>query len=102
MALRVLWSERARDSVKDLLTYIGAENPKASQALWHRANEALLLAAGHPEIHRYIPELGHTYREIVSVPPFRMIYRIEGKELRVLAVLRTEQAFDPTRFLDTP
>jgi len=100
--LKVIWSVRAKDAVKDLLTYIGAEHPQASQALWHRVNAALLHAAEHPEMHRFIFELGHTYREIVSVPPFRVIYRCEGNELRVLAVLRTEQAFDPIRFLDNP
>ena len=32
--------------------------------------------------------------------PFRVIYRTEGKALRVIAVLSQEQDFDPQRFLD--
>jgi plasmid stabilization system protein ParE len=102
MGLTIRWSERARFAIEDLLAYIGAENSEAARGLWQRVNAALLGAASHPEQYRFLPELGHTYREIVSVRPFRMIYRIEGEELRVLAVLRTEQAFDPARFLDTP
>lgn len=102
MGLKIHWSERARNSLRDLLAHIGAEDRNTAHRLWLRLHEALASAAAHPELYRYIPELGHTYREIVSVRPFRVVYRIEAKELRVLAVLRTEQAFDPSRFLDTP
>lgn len=102
MGLKIPWSERARNSLRDLLGYIGAEDRNAARTLWTRLHAALGQALDQPEFHRFIPELGHTYREIVSVRPFRVVYRIEGKELRVLAVLRTEQSFDPTRFLETP
>jgi hypothetical protein len=50
---------------------------------------------------RIIPELGQTYRELPSVRPFRVIYRVAGKELRAIGVMRMEQDFAPTRFLDT-
>ena len=102
MGLRIHWSERARNSLRDLLGFIGVENRDAAQKLWLRIQESLIHAGDHPEMYRYLPELGHTYREIVSVRPFRVLYRIEEKELRIVAVLRSEQPFDPSRFLETP
>ena len=88
--------------MRDLLAFIGAENRTAAKRLWNLVQDAVVRASEHPEMYRFIPELGHTYREIVSVRPFRVVYRIEGTELKVLAVLRSEQPFDPARFLEDP
>ena len=100
--LVVRWAEPAEESLNILLDYIGVENPEASKRLLSRVREAVGAASAHPSMYRFIPEMGHTYREIVSVRPFRAIYQITEKELRVVAVLRSEQDFDPTRFLETP
>lgn len=99
--LPVLWAEPAEDSLATLLEYIGVENPEASRCLLAKIQEALEKASIHPKMYRFIPEMGHTYREIVSVRPFRVIYQMSETHLRVMAVLRTEQAFDPARFLTT-
>lgn len=97
--LPVLWAEPAEDSLATLLDHIGAENPEASRCLLFKILEALEKTSTHPNLYRFIPEMGHTYREIVSVRPFRVIYQLSETHLRVMAVLRTEQAFDPARFL---
>jgi plasmid stabilization system protein ParE len=57
-------------------------------------------AARFPELARFIPELGHTYRELLSVRPFRIIYRTVGRELRVIGVMRMEPDFEPERFTE--
>lgn len=68
--------------------------------LFAKAMETIEHAAAFPEMARYIPELGHTYRELLSVRPFRIIYRISGKELWVIGGMRMEQDFAPERFIN--
>jgi plasmid stabilization system protein ParE len=63
---------------------------------------ALENASLYPEMAPHVPDLGRTYREILAVRPFRVIYRTEGGVLRVIAVLRHEQDFDPSRFVLFP
>jgi len=97
--LAIRWGEPAERDLDGLLNFIAFENPEAARHLFTKAMEAVEHAAAFPELARFIPEAGQTYRELLSVRPFRVIYRIAGKELRVIGVMRMEQDFDPQRFL---
>jgi plasmid stabilization system protein ParE len=99
-ALAIQWADPAEDGLDRLLSYIEAENPSAARKLWARVMAAVAMAALHPELAPHIPALGRSYRELLAVHPFRVIYRVEGRTLRVIAVLRQEQDFDPERFLE--
>lgn len=99
MGMRVLWSQPAAASLQEILDHIGADAPEIPKVLWTKLEAALNKAAKNPEIYRHVQELGHTYREIVTVRPFRLVYRIEEKQVRIIAVLRCEQVFDPKRFI---
>lgn len=99
-ALVVSWTEPAEDNFDLLVSYIAVENPAAAKRLWDRVMSAIERAAAFPDMAPYIPELGRSYREILVVRPFRVVYRIEGNILRVITVMRQEQDFDPERFLE--
>jgi plasmid stabilization system protein ParE len=99
-ALAIQWAGPAEDSFDRLLSCIEAEDPAAARRLWALVMEAVAKASISPEIAPHIPALGRSYREILAVHPFRVIYRVEGGFLRVIALLRQEQDFDPQRFLD--
>ena len=98
--LAIRWAAPAESDFDSLLSYIACENIEAARKLFEKVIEAIENAASFPEIARYIPELGHTYRELVSVRPFRVIYRISRNELWVIGVMRMEQDFDPERFIE--
>ena len=98
--LAIRWAEPAEIDFDALLSYIAFENPDAANKLFVKVMEAIEHAASFPEMARHIPELGHTYRELVSVRPFRIIYRIVQKELWVIGVMRMEQDFAPERFVE--
>ena len=98
--LGIRWAAPAESDLAALLSFIAFENPDAARQLFTRVMEAIEHAAAFPEMARYIPELGQTYRELLSVRPFRVIYRISGKELWVIGVMRMEQDFAPERFLE--
>jgi plasmid stabilization system protein ParE len=98
-ALKVRWSEPAERDLDALLAYIALDNPKAAGTLLAKILEAIESAAGFPELARLIPDLGRPYRELLSVRPFRVIYRIAGKDLWVIGVMRAEQLFTPEAYL---
>jgi plasmid stabilization system protein ParE len=98
--LPVRWAEPAERQLHRLLLSIEAENPAAARSLWAKVMMAVATAARFPELAACLPELGRSYRAILSVRPFRVVYRVEAGELRILAVLRQEQDFDPGRFLE--
>ncbi|BDU73708.1 type II toxin-antitoxin system RelE/ParE family toxin [Mesoterricola silvestris] len=98
--LGIRWSDPAERDLDALLSCIAFENPEAARSLFARVMEAVENAAAFPERARFIPELGKTYRELLSVRPFRVIYRIAGKDLGVIGVMRTEPDFEPERFID--
>jgi plasmid stabilization system protein ParE len=97
----IVWSEPAERDLDDLLGYIALANLDAAKELFGRVLAAVEHLAVYPELGRSIPDLGRPYRELVAVRPFRIIYRIEKRELRIIGVMRAEQLFDPGRFLDT-
>lgn len=99
--LPVQWSRSSEASLDRLLRYIEAENPAAAKQLWRRVVEAVVRTSEYPEGAPSVPDLGRSYREILSVRPFRLVYRNEGNLIRILAVLRQEQDFDPQRFMET-
>ena len=97
--LAILWTVTAEDGLDRLLGHIETENALAARKLWTRVLAALQHAALHPHLAPHIPEPGTSYRQILTVRPFRIIYRVEGELLRIIAVLRQEQDFDPGRFV---
>jgi len=98
--LLIRWAEPAERDLDSLLTYIAFENPDVASKLFYKVMGAIEHAAAFPKLARYIPELGHTYRELLNVRPFRIIYRIADNELRIIGVMRMEQDFNPERFID--
>jgi plasmid stabilization system protein ParE len=97
--LPIVWSAPAEETLERILAYIEYENLDAARKVWGLAMEALETAAPFPEAAPPVSGLARNYRAIVSVRPLRIIYRVEGRQLRVVAVLRQEQDYDPARFL---
>jgi len=98
--LAIVWAEPAERDLDALLSYIAMENPEAARKLFGKVMEAVEYAAAFPEMARFIPELGRTYREILGVRPFRVVYRVSEDRLNIIGVMRMEQDFAPMRFLE--
>jgi plasmid stabilization system protein ParE len=99
MPLAIQWAAPAEASLERILSYIELETPAAARKLWKRLMEGLEQASAFPQLAPHIPDLGRTYHELLTVRPFRVVYRAEETSLRIIAVTRQEQDFDPKRFL---
>jgi plasmid stabilization system protein ParE len=95
MALRVLWTDRAKGHLRDILDFIALDNPDAARALARKVLGSVRRLAEFPRAGRRLPELADApFRERV-VPPCRAIYQVRGNDLIILVVIRTERRWVP-------
>ncbi|BDU73327.1 type II toxin-antitoxin system RelE/ParE family toxin [Mesoterricola silvestris] len=90
--LSVRWSRKALDALDEGLGFIAQFDPEAA----HQLQVSILSALEHvrelPQSARMVPEEGDPRIREVLREPFRIMYEIHPKELRVLVVRRMERA----------
>lgn len=89
-SFRVEWTETAVRDLEELVAYIASDpSTKASRILAKLESRAQTLASS-PARGRVVPELAHfgirSWRALI-VRPYRIIYRIDGRTVHVLAVV---------------
>ena len=74
--------------VEEILDFLRAESPAAAKRLLAHLRRLAGTLESLPLRGRLLPELEDIrhFREVLH-PPYRMIYRIDGQEITVLAVL---------------
>src|SRR4051812_1114372 len=80
---RIIWSELARDDLLSIRGYIGQFNPLAAEQMAERLLAAADSLAEHAERGRPI---GAGRRELVSIWPYLIKYRIDGDTVYILRV----------------
>jgi addiction module RelE/StbE family toxin len=80
----------AQDDLQAIVEFIARDDPVAAARVLDQIESRTASLQRMPERGRVVPELAavgiHTYRELV-VEPWRLVYRIIGKTVYVLAVL---------------
>jgi plasmid stabilization system protein ParE len=87
---QVAWTAAAVSDLGDLVDYIAQDDPVAALAAMKRLRGRAAALCSHPQRGRIVPELREAgalhYRELLE-RPWRILYRIEGQRVLVLAVL---------------
>ncbi len=87
---RVEWAAIARRDLASVLEYVAAERPGAARALLDKVKRSAAELRTLPLRGRVVPELADlriaAYREL-QIPPYRLIYRVEGDRVLVLGFL---------------
>lgn len=89
--LRVRWTERALEQLREIGAFIALENIEAAMALVQRVDASVDRLEFFPESGRRIPEFPKTPHREVIVPPCRVIYRVDGRIVWVVHVARFER-----------
>lgn len=90
---RVIWDNKAKESLKAITLFIKEESPTAAKKV---KTELLKLTASleqMPErfsIERYLEHKENEYRSITKWS-YKIIYRINGKEVRILEIIHTSR-----------
>ncbi|MGE0081738.1 MAG: type II toxin-antitoxin system RelE/ParE family toxin [Thiohalomonadaceae bacterium] len=87
MDYRVSWSPEAVEDLEEIAAYIEKDSPHYARAVIDRFLVASRSLNAHPLRGRVVPEMNDpAYRESF-IHSYRMIYRVEGDEVLVVAVI---------------
>lgn len=86
----VVFAEIARSDLQSIVAFIATDNPLAAAQVLDQIERRVASLRTLPERGRVVPELAafgcQTYRELIAAP-WRIVYRIAGPTVYVLAVL---------------
>ena len=87
MAFKIIWSRQAHDDLRDIVSFIAANNRPVAESFGFRLMAKVDLLAQFPQIGRVVPEeQDENIREVI-LPPYRIIYRVLP-ENHVVAIAR--------------
>jgi len=90
----VIWSNIAENDLLNIIEYIATDSLSNALKVLKRIREKASSLYHSPKRGRIVPELQEQgilqYRELI-VPPWRIVYRISGKNIYILSVLDSRQ-----------
>jgi addiction module RelE/StbE family toxin len=93
----VLWAKSARHDLESIVSYLADRSSQAALSTLDRLAARAKSLETLTERGRIVPELGRLhiqrYRELV-VPPYRILYRVRGSKVLVLAVLDARRSLE--------
>ena len=84
---RVIWSPSALEDADDIAAFIARDSVDHAALFVTRLFEAAEQIATHPQSGRVVPELGDSERREVFVGPYRLMYRMDGEDIWIVAVV---------------
>jgi toxin ParE1/3/4 len=99
--VEIVWTEPALSDLEAIADFIALDKPTAAQQLVGRVFEHVAQLAAFPNSGSQPRELRDSrYRQIIE-PPCRVFYRLEGDQVVILHVMRSEQRLRRSRLLRT-
>jgi addiction module RelE/StbE family toxin len=87
--VKLEWTASAKHDLKGIVGYIWADNPEAAQRMNTRFRAVAKLLADQPYSGR--PGILPGTRVFVVHPSYRMVYRIRGETVSIMAVVHTSR-----------
>ena len=88
-AFKVVWTRTAEEDLAGIVDFIADDNIEAAFAVFDRIRERAAALHDLPDRGRIVPELHQNgiiqFRELI-IAPWRIIYRLDGDYLYVMAV----------------
>jgi plasmid stabilization system protein ParE len=89
--MKIFWSPLAIDRSSEIVDYIAQDKPSAAEKWISTVFSKVEQLKASPEIGRIVPELNNAqFREIIY-GNYRIIYRIEKKQMSVLTIRHGKQ-----------
>ena len=93
--MKIIWSPRAVARAAEIATYIAADRPDAAAAWVDGLFASVADLKDHPRRGRRVPELDRpTIREVLH-GRYRIIYRVDPRQIVVLTVRHGRRDWDP-------
>ncbi len=89
--MKIIWSRLAVDRVAEIANYIAKDKPTAAEKWVNKLFAKAESLASFPKSGRIVPEINRDqYREIIY-GNYRIVYRIEKKQISILTVRHGKQ-----------
>jgi len=89
--MRIIWSPIAVDRASEIADYIAQDKPSAAEKWIDTVFSKVEQLKSSPEINRIVPEINDCqFRELVY-GNYRIIYRIETKQISILTIRHGRQ-----------
>lgn len=86
------FSESAVGDLERILDWYAEQgSPEVGRRLVEEILGRVETLADHPELGRIVPEFGQAFLRELIHPPFRIVYRLDPGEVRVVRVWRSER-----------
>jgi addiction module RelE/StbE family toxin len=84
--MKIVWSEPARQDLRDIFTYIAEDNPNAARTLLNEIKERAVLLQDNPLLGR-LERIEDTRELVLTGTSFILPYRVKDLQIQILAVL---------------
>ncbi len=89
--MKILWSPLAIDRASEIAEYIAQDKPSAAEKWINTVFSRVEQLKSSPEIGRVVPEIRNDqFRELIY-GNYRIIYRIEKKQISILTISHGKQ-----------
>ena len=89
--MKIVWSPLAIDRASEIAEYIAQDKPSAADKWINAVFSKVEQLASSPEIGRVVPEIKNDqFRELIY-GNYRIIYRIEKKQISILTIRHGKQ-----------
>ncbi|MFZ3254923.1 MAG: type II toxin-antitoxin system RelE/ParE family toxin [Syntrophales bacterium] len=89
--MKIMWSPLAIDRASEIAKYIAQDKPSAAEKWINTVFSKVEQLKSSPEIGRVVPEIGNDqFRELIY-GNYRIIYRIEKKQISILTIRHGKQ-----------
>ena len=90
---RLVWTIPALEDLDEIADYISLDDPNAARKLVRKVFHRLGGLVSNPKLGSSPKDLrGTAYRHLV-ITPLRIFYRIEGNQIYVIYIMRSERQF---------
>ena len=89
--MKIIWSPLAVDRASEIAEYIARDKPSAADKWINTVFSKVGQLESSPEVSRVVPEIGNEqFRELIY-GNYRIIYRIEKKQISILTIRHGKQ-----------
>jgi toxin ParE1/3/4 len=89
--MKIFWSPLAIDRSSEIVDYIAQDKPSAAEKWISTVFSKVEQLKSSPEIGRIVPELNNAQFRDIIYGNYRIIYRIEKKQISVLTIRHGKQ-----------
>ena len=89
--MRIIWSPLAIDKVSEIADHIAIDKPSAAEKWINTVFSKVEQLESSPEIGRIVPEVNNSHLRELIYGNYRIIYRLEKKQISILTVHHGKQ-----------